>query len=327
MKKSYVIGLEGGGTTTRVMVSDLQGNILAYKESGSSHPHKDLHAKQHIEEAFLSAVNEAKVKLNEILFFTAGLPGYDKKEDITWLKPLLDIKGLSSPRLIVNDCEVGHVGAFLFEPGIMAISGTGSNIMGYNEDEQIIFNGSFGHYAPTASRFLSNHAVFKILAGQVDPEDKPLVHQIMNFWGTHKEREFRDLAFRQFDMDQMERDLQFGLMAPIITEAALMDIPLARKVCDEAVQSLETGIRLIGNTFQKQFIQVCFIGSVIRSPYIRQKLTYVLEGSANKNYQVVEPNLSPVAGAVAISLKECGIKISQNILYNLSQHDQSKVDR
>ena len=327
MQKSYVIGLEGGGTTTRVMVSDLQGNILAYKESGSSHPHKDLHAKQHIEEAFFNAINEAKIKLNEIHFFTAGLPGYDKKEDITWLKPLIDIKGLSCSRLIVNDSEVGHAGAFLFEPGIMAISGTGSNIMGYNENEQIMFNGSVGHYAPTASRFLSNNAVFKILAGQVEPEDKPLVHKIMNFWGTHKEQEFRDLAFQQFDRERMERDLQLGLMAPIITEAALENIPLAIKVCDEAVQSLETGIRLVGNSFQKQSVKVCFIGSVIRSPYIRKKLTYVLEGSSNKSYRVVEPNLSPVAGAVAMSLKECGIKISQNILDNLSQHAQSKVDR
>lgn len=227
--------------------------------------------------------------------------------------------------MIVNDSEVGHAGAFLFEPGVMAISGTGSIIMGCTEEGRIMFNGSFGHYAPTAARFLSYDAVYKILAGQVKPEDQSLIHKIMQFWGIQLDDEFRECASRQFIMDRMERDRQFGLMAPILTEAALADVPLARNVCDEAVRSLETGIRLVGGSFRERSVKVCYVGSVIRSTYIRSQLTEVLQGNSNKDYQVVEPSLSPVAGAVAISLRECGIKMDRELLAGLLQHSQSKV--
>ena len=74
MRKSFVIGLEGGGTTTRVMVSDLQGNVMAYKESGSAHPNKDPQAKKHIHDAVMGAVKEARIELDQVLYFTAGLP-------------------------------------------------------------------------------------------------------------------------------------------------------------------------------------------------------------------------------------------------------------
>ncbi|MEK3886434.1 ATPase [Bacillus sp. FSL K6-3431] len=326
MQKDYVIGLEGGGTKTRVMVADLKGNVIGYKESGSAHPDKDPFAKKHIRESVLGALKNAKVELNQVQFFIAGLPGYHKKEDLEWAIPLINIDGLTSPRLIVNDSEVGHAGAFLFEPGIMTISGTGSNIMGSTENGRIIFNGSFGHYAPTAARFLSYDAVYRILAGQTLPEDQPLVSKFMDFWDIQLEHEFRERASQQFINDRMERDRQFGLMAPMLTEAALEGVPLAKKVCENAVRSLENGIRLVGGSFHEQRVKVCFVGSVIRSTYIRNQLTTVLQETSNKDYQVIEPILSPVAGAVAMALKKCGIKMGEDLLASLLQHPQSKVE-
>lgn len=225
----------------------------------------------------------------------------------------------------MNDSEVGHAGAFLFEPGIMAISGTGSMIMGCEEEGRVIFNSTIGHYAPTAARFLSYDIVYKILAGQVKQEDELLVRNILGFWECEDEVEFRELASKRFIEDRMERDRQFGLMAPILTEAALEGAPLAKNVCDDAVRSLETGIRLVGGFFREQRVKVCFVGSVIRSAYICDKLTEVLEGISNKEFQVVEPILSPVAGAIAISLRESGIKVDKELLNRLLKHFQSKV--
>ncbi|MCM3109665.1 BadF/BadG/BcrA/BcrD ATPase family protein [Lederbergia lenta] len=326
MQRSYVIGLEGGGTKTRVMLTDLQGRVLSYQEAGSAHPNKDPHAKQHIQEAVLGAIKEANVERDQAQYLVAGLPGYEQRQDLKWANPLTEIPGLSCPRLIVNDSEVGHAGAFLFEPGIMAISGTGSNVMGRTGDERILFNGSFGHYARTAARFLSYDAVYQILAGQIKHEDQPLIKKVMQFWNVKTSHEFRERASQQFIENRMERDRQFGLMAPLFTEAALENVPLAKKVCDEAVHSLEIGIRLLGGSFEAEIVKVCYIGSVIRSTYIRQHLTEKLQKNANKKYQVVEPSLSPVAGAIVMALKQCEIKIENKLLIHLLQHPQSRIN-
>lgn len=44
--KEIVIGIDGGGTHTRVMVVDLAGNVLSYIENGASSIHKDLQARE-----------------------------------------------------------------------------------------------------------------------------------------------------------------------------------------------------------------------------------------------------------------------------------------
>ncbi|GIN59106.1 N-acetylmuramic acid/N-acetylglucosamine kinase [Lederbergia ruris] len=325
MIRACVIGLEGGGTNTRAMVADLQGHVLAYQESGSAHPYRDPTAKENIQMAILGALSTAERSLEDVCYVAAGLPCYQQKEDLPLAKSLLYIDGMSCPHRIMNDSEVGHIGAFLFDPGIMVVSGTGSIVMGYTEKGEVLFNSTFGHYAPTAARYLSYQAVHSILADQVQFEDKALIQEVLRFWQVEGIDELRELHLHHFYMDKVERDRQFGLMAPIVTRAAAHNRPLAKRVCDEAILTLETGIRLIGQYFKEERVKVSFVGSVVRSPYFLGQLTDILQKGSNKQYQVVEPILSPVAGAVLMALKEFGIPITEEILTEIAKHERSKI--
>ncbi|WP_062104360.1 BadF/BadG/BcrA/BcrD ATPase family protein [Bacillus niameyensis] len=325
MQNSYVIGLEGGGSFTRVMVADLQGNILAYKESGSAHPYRDPRAGENIQNAVLQALRTAEVSLNEVVHFTAGLPSYQQEEDLPLAHSLLDIEGLACQKTIVNDSVVGHAGALLFQPGIMVVSGTGSIVMGYTENGHVLFNSTFRHYAPTAARFLSYQAIHYLLAGQVELEDTAFIEQIFEFWGVKDMAEFRELALQDYHLSKQEMDRRFGLMAPILTVAASQGVPLAVRVCDEAIRTLETGVRLLGSYFTDHDIPVCFVGSVIRSPYFSRRFSDILQRCSHKRYNIMEPLMSPVAGAVAMSLKESGIHVTDNIVERLLMHEKSLV--
>lgn len=325
MQNSYVVGLEGGGSFTRVMVADLQGNILAYQESGSAHPYRDPRAGENIQTAVLQALRIARVSLNEVIHFTAGLPCYQQEEDLPLAYSLLDVEGLACPKTIVNDSEVDHAGALLFKPGIMVISGTGSIVMGYTENRHVLFNSTFRHYAPSAARFLSYQAIHYVLAGQVQPEDAAFLQQIFAFWRVKDMAEFRELALQNYHLDKQEMDRQFGLMAPILTEAASQGVPLAVRVCDEAIHTLETGVRLLGSYFTDHDIPVCFVGSVIRSPYFNRRFSDILQHCSHKRYNIMEPLMSPVAGAVAMSLKESGVHVTDEIVERLLIHEKSSV--
>ncbi|MFS0614324.1 hypothetical protein [Lederbergia ruris] len=64
---------------------------------------------------------------------------------------------------------------------------------------------------------------------------------------------------------------------------------------------------------------------MVRSPYFLGQLTDILQKGSNKQYQVVEPILSPVAGAVLMALKEFGIPITEEILTEIAKHERSKI--
>ncbi|WP_259392004.1 hypothetical protein [Paenibacillus thiaminolyticus] len=52
---NIVIGIDGGGTTTRVMMASLDGTVIAYAETGCCNPNKDVQAKQHVRDALQEA--------------------------------------------------------------------------------------------------------------------------------------------------------------------------------------------------------------------------------------------------------------------------------
>src|SRR5947209_5935704 len=154
MSQDIVVGIDGGGTHTRVMVMDFFGNVLSYVEKGSASLHKDLHAKQNVHQALTEALTVAQRDLHQVRGVAAGIAGYDSESDLDWVETLTDMEGLSCPRWHVNDAVVAHYGALMARPGIVAISGTGSIILARTEDGHYLRNYDFRHYAASAARFI-----------------------------------------------------------------------------------------------------------------------------------------------------------------------------
>ncbi|EFM12479.1 ATPase BadF/BadG/BcrA/BcrD type [Paenibacillus curdlanolyticus YK9] len=138
--KEIVIGIDGGGTHTRVMAVDLAGNVLSYIENGASSIYSDLKAKDNVQQAIIEAVHQAGRTMNDVQALTAGIAGFDKADDLGWVQALTTIDGLNCRKQHVNDAVVAHSGALLTEPGIIVISGTGSIIFAVTEEGQQIRN-------------------------------------------------------------------------------------------------------------------------------------------------------------------------------------------
>ncbi|QHW30909.1 ATPase [Paenibacillus rhizovicinus] len=308
-----VIGIDGGGTHTRVLVCDLNGNALAYCEKGGASIYKDRSAVNNVHTAIHEALEAADKQAHQVVGLAAGIAGYDEPSDLDWIAPLTDLPGLSCPKWHVNDAVVAHSGALLAKPGIIVISGTGSIIVGITEDGRFMRNYDFHHYAASAARFIAYDAAYEVLAGHVNLTDEALIQSMLEHWNVASISEFAKLARSGFEADEQERNKTFGTFAPLLTAAAEQGSSVAVSVCDRAIHQIKVGIELLAAAFASETVEVAFIGSVANSPYFIKRLSEQLRCGANKQYTIVEPKLPPAAGAVLYAMNQLNKPITDDV--------------
>ncbi|MEK8127991.1 BadF/BadG/BcrA/BcrD ATPase family protein [Paenibacillus filicis] len=320
-----VIGIDGGGTYTRVMICNLSGNVLAYVEGGPASIYKDKQASKNVQGAISEALLAAGRNVQHVRGVAAGIAGYDTPSDLPWVEELTDVDGLTCPKWNFNDAVAAHRGALLAKPGIVAISGTGSILVAITETGQLLRNYDFHHYSASAARFIAYDAIYEILAGNMDHTDEEVRQQMLGHWGVSSFERFAELARSGFTEDKQERNRIFGEFAPAITKAALQGSSVARRVCDRAIDQIKVGIELLGLSFSEDTVSVACIGSVINSDYIYSKLTEKLAHGNHKRYTLVKPVLSPAAGAVLFALNSLGFPLQDDLIRNLQKSSFSQV--
>ncbi|MBO9607243.1 MAG: ATPase [Paenibacillaceae bacterium] len=327
MDQRIVIGIDGGGSYTRVMAADPSGRVLAYSQGGPANAHKDPDAVRHVRQAIEAALREAERSEADVAAIVAGVAGLDRDEDRLWADALIDLPGMRGEKLAVNDARIAQAGALRGQPGIIAIAGTGSIVYGVDESGEQRNNYQFRHYAYAAARHLAYDAVFRIVAGEYAAEDETFVRRVLAYWEAPDTGYLGGLAKDGFRRDRQACDRSFGLMAPLVTEAAETGSPLAASVCRTAAEQLATGVRLIGAGFAGQAVDVALIGGVARCRYIRRHLVRTLGEPTMqpRRYTVVEPAFSPAAGAVMMAFGLAGMAVTANMERQLADSPHSRT--
>lgn len=308
MSQNIVIGIDGGGTYTRVAVADLFGNILGFSKNNGSHPGKNKNAKQNVKMAIIDALKNANQEIENVSYVVGGLAGLNKPEDIEWAKQFLEIDGLNARKKIVNDAEVAQFGAFLGGVGVLAIAGTGSIVLGRTESGAIVKNYDFHHDSEASARFLSYSVIYEIITQRILPEDQQLVDAILAYWEIEDIDSLRTIATKGFLDNHVEAIQKLSKMATLVTDESIKGNKIAHRACEKVVTSLMTGVQLVSSTFISEEVPVAFVGGVASNPYIDEMLQkqLVIEGM-NKRLVYSSPQLSPVLGAVLYTYHELGI--------------------
>jgi glucosamine kinase len=315
----FVIGLDGGGTHTRALGADLDGNVLAYTQTGGSNPSKNADAALNLRQAVDAVLQDAGCQPEQVVAIVAGIAGLDSAPDFQWAAQATAWHDFNMQTHCVNDAVVAWAGALGLQPGIIAIAGTGSIIFGVTPAGRHMRNYDFHHYSDLAARYLSLHLVHEIVVGATEAADSECIAQVLDYFQAI---DLPALAKIVSDCHKLEHEVfirQYSGLAPLITAAAAANVPVAQRVCHTAIEEMAVGIRLIGSQFETETIPVALIGSVVRSLYIRTQLTYILAKAANRKYTVVEPMLAPAAGAALMALARCGVSPSPALIEKLGQ--------
>ncbi|MFN8441581.1 MAG: BadF/BadG/BcrA/BcrD ATPase family protein [Caldilineaceae bacterium] len=312
-----LLGVDGGGTYTRVVCTDLVGHILAQAQRGGANPSKNADAEQNVQGALVEALEKANCAPAQIAGLVAGIAGLDEAADMEWAERFTTLAGMSGKPVCVNDAVIAWAGALGLQPGIIVIAGTGCILFGVTENGRQIRNYDFHHYANATARDLTFKAVFRFLAGEDQEADQPLVAQLLKHFGVENRRALALHAAQNDLRDRRELMRLYGDAAPLITQAAEQGFPLATTVCDQAARELTQGVRLLGSLFERDSVPCALIGSVAQSTPIRERLTTTLTTSHNHRYQVRTALLPPEAGAILLARQQLGKPVTPELIANL----------
>ena len=134
-----LVGIDGGGTNTRVCITDVVGNLIHYKKANKPSNWERIgkeKSKENVYNLLKEAIDEAKYTFGDIISLVAGIAGVNENDKLA--KEIIDFNELKicSMKKAVNDTDIAYKGAFLSKSGIIVIAGTGSAILGITEKRE-----------------------------------------------------------------------------------------------------------------------------------------------------------------------------------------------
>ena len=123
------VGVDAGGTHTRMVLADRHGALLAHLEGGPGN-YQLLGASR------LAALIEALLQQlrpgTSATVLCAGVAGAGREAEQVALGEHLENRGVATRALIVSDARAALEGAHAGRPGVVCIAGTGSMVLGRN---------------------------------------------------------------------------------------------------------------------------------------------------------------------------------------------------
>jgi len=132
--RPVVVGVDGGGTKTDVIVADLDGVVLATRQTGGANPEGMGAAR--MAEVLAAVIDETLagvgVTRSDVVASAFGLAGVDWDSDVAIVDDALAGLALPGPRTVVNDSQVALRAGCSQPWGIVSSVGTGTVSAGVN---------------------------------------------------------------------------------------------------------------------------------------------------------------------------------------------------
>ena len=298
-----MLGIDSGGTHTRVACVDLTGTILSTATTGGGSPNHNAAARSNIRQAIESALRRGGRSSADIRALTAGIAGLDNESDRVWADEFVSVPGLDGSKTLLNDAEAAHLGAFLGGPGILVASGTGSLIFGVTENGRRVRNYDLFHYAGGA-RHLARDAIQRIIVDESGASDRDYIDAVFSHWGVASRSELANALLSEPSSEDEEVKRKHGDLAPLVTEYARTS-PLARAAVSHLVEKTHTGVELVASVFGTPRIPVVLIGAVATSPAFAGMFEETVQ-ERRSACVVSGASLDPVHGAVFHALSTVG---------------------
>ncbi|MGB2868516.1 MAG: BadF/BadG/BcrA/BcrD ATPase family protein [Bacteroidota bacterium] len=308
-KKSFVIGLDGGGTKTAAELCSLEGTVRAKAQGGPSNFQVIgvEQAAKTILDLVETCCDTAGCGTSAVAAVVAGLTGagrpVDQQRMAVALKRMATAKRMGIPRFAVeSDARIALEGAFSGAPGVIVIAGTGSIVFGKDEKGRIHRAGGWGRLiGDEGSGYWIGTEAFRAVARMLDGRIKKttlarIFTQRLGF-GT-QESIITALYKEGFDI---------ASVVPGVVEAAEKGDRIAGGILTKAAEDLVDVIqialiRLHATGRQSGKTAVSFAGSLITRENLYSRKVKGLIRKRLPRVLLRQPEANPVHGAALIAL-------------------------
>jgi N-acetylglucosamine kinase-like BadF-type ATPase len=209
---SWIFGIDGGGTSSRLRIETIGGDLLFRAEGGGTNLNSNPRA---VVAATLSSLFSAAyssgigLEPKDCAAGFASSAGVDKEADRDAFALLLrEATGIACPIAAGNDAEASLVGALGDTEGLLLIAGTGSIAYGRSRDGAQVRAGGWGHVlGDEGSAFsISLQAVsrsFRSMEGRDIPTS--LMGDALEFFGGAEPEDLLRAFYGEFDKAAIAR--------------------------------------------------------------------------------------------------------------------------
>ena len=299
----FVAGIDGGGSKTRVILADMEGNHLADVVGGGSAmaPGRGDHSAEVIASLVRMAMNEAGINEGRPRILVAGVAGVGRLMESRARAGALEDLEIAAEGVVQGDGEIALTDAFGSGAGIILISGTGSIAYGRSPARVLARCGGWGPaFGDEGSGAWIGRKALAIVASAAD--------------GREPETALTGAILTAAQVNEPQELIPWGIaatprelaaLAPVVFNAASAGDARANALVGLAVEELVLHIRALALKLfgdDRAAIPVAFSGGLLhKGSFIRKKLEQRLK-SAVPGAQVRAAEILGARGAVKTAL-------------------------
>ncbi|MFN4292986.1 MAG: N-acetylglucosamine kinase [Thermoflexales bacterium] len=310
MGYNLVIGVDGGQTSTKCALVTCDGRVLAYGRGGglihlATAGGRERHASA-LREAFALAWANAGIEPQPVEAIGLGLTGVEGDSPEAALARQIVCELIEARAIAVHsDAYAALIGAHGGQPGIIAISGTGSHILGMNAHGELARAGGWGWLLGDegSALWIGRSGLMAALHAHDGTGEPTMLEGMMR--ERFQVKALNDVKRRVYDSGFGAKG--FAALAPLVSQAAAQGDRVAKSIVAQAARDLATQVMAVQRRLAlPPDAPVAPVGGAYEHVHgLRAGFTAALR-EANPQANIVDPQLPPVLGAALIALRACG---------------------
>jgi glucosamine kinase len=302
-------GVDGGGSNTRVLITDESGAELARAEAPGSaiRPGESARSAAVIREAVERAC--AGLENRPIRGLCVGVAGAGREEERDLLQAALDADRLAATVIVLTDAEIALEDAFGAGPGILLTAGTGSIAFGKGPTGVLARCGGWGSVIGDegGGAWIGRRAL-GIAAASSD--------------GREPESTLTGAILASLGLESIERLIPWaaaaspadlGKLAPVVLEVAATGDLRANSLVTLAVEELGIHVRTLARKLfsdERASFRLALNGGLVApKSLLRRRLEQRLKSIA-PGATVLTERVVAERGAVRFAMREAGVRTS-----------------
>lgn len=298
----YFIGLDGGGTKTKCILTDENYNSI-YECTGGPSNFLMLGTEK-VSETIFDLINESitnsKINLDDLEAALIGTTGAGRVNDANSLKEAFvnfsNQKNLKLKNFFVeSDARIALEGAFSGKPGSILIAGTGSIMFGKDKNGVIHRVGGCGRFiGDEGSGFMIGRKGLIAVSKHLDERsDQTLL---------------TDFLRSEFNIDDLptlitkiyKENFDIASVTPFVIKAAEENDKVCLKILEEESDELILHVKAMGNLLKEETLKLSLIGSTITTENLYAKMFQEKINDLG-NVKLQNPDYPPAIGAVIMA--------------------------